>query len=163
METSEATTPTKKSKAGKVIKKRQPKSSLQLIDEVIDEGVPDKELLYGDEEADTQRAIEEILMEVHGAHRGPLPPVVFREPDSRKFQPLLEIQGKGKEKVGRRTSTQTEPSCHDESSSLYAELGLTDSETKSDEEVLPVIQSGAQDKGQAGPNPAIQDEGQAGS
>ncbi|GJU89244.1 retrovirus-related pol polyprotein from transposon TNT 1-94 [Tanacetum coccineum] len=163
--------------------------SLQLIDEVVDEGVPDKEPLYGDEEADTQRAIEESLKEVHGAHRGPLPPVVFREPDSGKFQPLPEVQGKGKEKVRveqaaqvllnlqtlkkkspadqyifqRRTSTQTEPSGHDESSSLYAELGLTDSETESDEEVLPVIQSGAQDEGQAGPNPGIQDEGQAGS
>ncbi|GJS74348.1 hypothetical protein Tco_0707189 [Tanacetum coccineum] len=188
-ETSEAPSPAKRSKAGKVTKKRKPKSSLQLIDEVVDEGVPDKEPLYGDEEADTQRAIEESLKEVHGAHRGPLPPVVFREPDSGKFQPLLEVQGKGKEKVGveqaaqvllnlqtpkkkspadqyifqRRTSTQTEPSGHDESSSLYAELGLTDSETESDEEVLPVIQSGAQDEGQAGPNPGIQDEGQAGS
>ncbi|GJW73738.1 hypothetical protein Tco_0133108, partial [Tanacetum coccineum] len=141
-ETSEAPSPAKRSKAS----------------------VPDKEPLYGDEEANT-------------------------EPDSGKFQPLPEIQGKGKEKVGveqaaqvllnlqtpkkksladqyifqRRTSTQTEPSSHDESSSLYAELGLTDSEMESDEEVLPVIQSGAQDEGQAGPNPGIQDEGQAGS
>ncbi|GKE61374.1 hypothetical protein Tco_1511741, partial [Tanacetum coccineum] len=157
----------------------KPKSSLQLIDEVVDEGVPDKELLYGDKEADTQRAIKESLKEVHGAHWGPLPPVVFREPDSGKFQPLPEIQGKGKEKVGveqaaqvllnlqtpkkkshvdqyifqRRTSTQTELSGHDESSSLYAELGLTDSEMESDEEVLLVIQSGAQDEGQTGSNP----------
>ncbi|GJY04007.1 hypothetical protein Tco_0369947 [Tanacetum coccineum] len=178
-ETSEAPSLAKRSKAGKVTKKRQPKSSLQLIDEVVDEGVPDKELLYGDEEDDTQRVIEESLKEVHGAHRGPLPPVVFREPDSGKFQPLPEIQGKGKEKVGveqaaqvllnlqtlkkkspadqyifqRRTSTQTEPSSHDESSSLYVELGLTDNEMESDEEVLPVIQSGAQDEGQARPNP----------
>ncbi|GJT11020.1 hypothetical protein Tco_0858062 [Tanacetum coccineum] len=85
------------------------------------------------------------------------------EPDFGKFQPLPEVQGKGKEKVKveqvaqvllnlqtlkkkspadqyifqRRTSTQTEPSGHDESSSLYAELGLTDSETDSDEEPNP--------------------------
>ncbi|GJU26117.1 hypothetical protein Tco_1164738 [Tanacetum coccineum] len=59
-----------------------------MIDEVVDEGVPDKEPLYGNEEADTQREIEESLKEAHG---------------------------------------------HDESSSLYAVVGLTDSETKSDE------------------------------
>ncbi|GJU13683.1 putative ribonuclease H-like domain-containing protein [Tanacetum coccineum] len=62
-------------------------------------GVPDKEPVYGDEDADTQRAIEESLKEVHDAHQGPLPPVVIREPDSGKFQPLPNIQGKGKEKV----------------------------------------------------------------
>ncbi|GJR97967.1 retrovirus-related pol polyprotein from transposon TNT 1-94 [Tanacetum coccineum] len=111
-ETSEAPSPAKRSKAS----------------------VPDKEPLYGDEEADTQRAIEESLKEVHGAHRGPLPPVVFREPDSGKHQPLPEVQDQYI--FQRRTSTQTEPSGHDESSSLYAELGLTDSETESDEEVL---------------------------
>ncbi|GJX02836.1 retrovirus-related pol polyprotein from transposon TNT 1-94, partial [Tanacetum coccineum] len=151
-------------------------------------GVPDKEPVYGDEEADTQRAIEESLKEVHDAHRGPLPPVVIREPDSGKFQPLLDVQGKGKERVSdehvalnlltlqtpkkkspaeqyifqRRSSAPTEPSGHDESSSLYAELGLTDSETKSDEEVIGT-DAGDQDEGQEGPNPDIQDEGQAGS
>ncbi|GKE67404.1 hypothetical protein Tco_1521565, partial [Tanacetum coccineum] len=54
----------------------------------------------------------------------------------------------------------TEPTGHADSPSLDAELPLTDSETKSDEEVL-VINAGDQDKGQAGPNPGIQDEGQA--
>ncbi|GKE15486.1 hypothetical protein Tco_1423063 [Tanacetum coccineum] len=187
-ESSEAPSPAKRPKAGKVIKKRKPKSSLQLIDEFVDEGVPDKEPVYGDEEADTQRAIEESLKEVHDAHRGPLPPVVIREPDSGKFQPLPDVQGKGKEKVSdeqvaldlltlqtpkkkspaeqyifqRRSSAPTEPSGHDESSSLYAELGLTDSKTESDKEV-PRIDTRDQDKGQVGPNPGIQDEGQAGS
>nr|GFB78959.1 hypothetical protein [Tanacetum cinerariifolium] len=61
----------------------------------------------------------------------------------------------------RRTSTPTESSGHDESSSLYAELGLTDSEVESDEDV-PRIDAGVQDEGQAGPNPGEQDEGQAG-
>ncbi|GJV65940.1 hypothetical protein Tco_1476768 [Tanacetum coccineum] len=36
------------------------------------------------------------------------------------------------------------------------------SDTESDEEVPPVVKSGAPDEGQAGPNPGIQDEGQAG-
>ncbi|GKF73328.1 hypothetical protein Tco_0219660, partial [Tanacetum coccineum] len=183
-ESSEAPSPAKQPKTGKVIKKQKPKSSLQLIDE----GVPDKEPVYGDEEANTQKEIEESLKEVQDAHRGPLPPVVIREPESRKFQRLLDVQGNGKEKVSdeqvaldlltlhtpkkkshaeqyifqRRSSLPTEPSGHDESSSLYAELGLTDSETESDDEV-PGIDVGDQDEGQAGPNPGIQDEGQVGS
>ncbi|GJS73552.1 retrovirus-related pol polyprotein from transposon TNT 1-94 [Tanacetum coccineum] len=162
-ETSEAPYPPKRSKAGKV----EPK--------------------IGDEEVDLQKAVEESLKEFHSACQGPLPPVVIREPESGKFQPLPEVQGKGKEKVSdeqvaldlltlqtpkkrspadqyifqRRTSTQTEPTGHDESSSLYAELGLTDSETDSDEEVSG-IDAGVQDEGQAGPNPGEQDEGQAG-
>ncbi|GKB35867.1 hypothetical protein Tco_0880809, partial [Tanacetum coccineum] len=61
----------------------------------------------------------------------------------------------------RRTATQTEPTGHDESSSLYAELKLTDSETNSDEEV-PGIDAGVQDEGQARPNLDEQDKGQAG-
>ncbi|GKG35689.1 hypothetical protein Tco_0440843, partial [Tanacetum coccineum] len=44
------------------------------------------------------------------------------------------------------TSIQTEPTGHDESSSLYVELGLTNSETDSDEEV-PGIVAGVQDEG----------------
>ncbi|GJW92614.1 hypothetical protein Tco_0170167 [Tanacetum coccineum] len=99
-------------------------------------------------QADTQRAIEESMKDAYGAHRGPLPLVVFRETDTGKYQPLPE----------RRTSAPTEPSGHDESSSLYAELGLTESDTKSDEEVPPIVKSGALDEGQARPNPGIQDE-----
>ncbi|GJR87284.1 hypothetical protein Tco_0211295 [Tanacetum coccineum] len=159
-----------------------------MINEFVDEGVPENEPRLDDEEADLQKAAEESLKDVHAAHQGPLPPVVIREPESGKFQPLPEVQGMGKEKVGeeqaaqvllnlqtpkkkspadqyifqRCSSAPTEPSGHDDSSSLYAELGLTDSETESDEEV-PRIDTGDQDKGQAGPNPGIQDEGQAGS
>ncbi|GKE96607.1 hypothetical protein Tco_1581462 [Tanacetum coccineum] len=150
-----------------------------MVDEVVDEGIPLTKPGFGDLEADTQRDIEESLKDAHGAHRGPLPPVVFREPDTGKYQPLPEVEGKGKEKVSveqaaqvllnlqtpkkksptkqyifqRRTSEPTKPSGHDESSSLYAELGLTESDTKSDEEVPPVVKSGAPDEGQAGPNP----------
>ncbi|GJW12628.1 hypothetical protein Tco_1578455 [Tanacetum coccineum] len=172
----------------KVAKHQRYLAGEELVDEFVDEGIPLTEPGFGDLEADTQRAIEESLKDAHGAHRGPLPPVVFRETDTGKFQPLPEVEGKGKEKVGaeqaarvllnlqtpkkkspteqyifqRRTSAPTEPSGHDESSSLYAELGLTESDTESDEEVPPVVKSGAPDEGQAGPNPGIQDEGQAG-
>ncbi|GJU27714.1 retrovirus-related pol polyprotein from transposon TNT 1-94 [Tanacetum coccineum] len=46
----------------------------------------------------------------------------------------------------RRTPEPTEPSSHEESSSLYAELGLTDSETESDDDVSPKINPEAQDE-----------------
>ncbi|GJR38412.1 hypothetical protein Tco_1214096 [Tanacetum coccineum] len=167
-ETTEATPPAKRAKAGKV-------------------GIPLTKPGFGDLEADTQRAIEESLKDAHGAPRGPLPHVVFRETNTGKFQPLPEVEGKGKEKVGveqaaqvllnlqslkkkspaeqyifqRRTSAPTEPLGHDESSSLYVELGLTESDTVSDEEMPPVVKSGDQDEGQAGPDPGIQDKGQA--
>ncbi|GKA87595.1 hypothetical protein Tco_0809359 [Tanacetum coccineum] len=158
MESTDAPSPAKQSKSGKVTKKRMPKSSLQLVDEVVDEGVPEKEPAHDDEEANLQRALE------------------------------LKVQGKGKEKVAkeqvahdlltlqtpklknladqfifqRRTPMPTEPSEHADSPSLDAKLALTDSETKSMEEV-PVIKAGDQDEGQAGPNPGEQDKGQAGS
>ncbi|GKC49648.1 hypothetical protein Tco_1072393, partial [Tanacetum coccineum] len=90
-----------------------------------DEGVLEMEPAYNQEEADIQKAVEESLKDVHAAYQGPLPPVVIREPESGKFQPLSE----------RCSPAPTESSGHDESSSIYAELGLTDSETESDEEV----------------------------
>ncbi|GJU73599.1 hypothetical protein Tco_1265004 [Tanacetum coccineum] len=150
-----------------------------LANEFVNEGVLENEPRLDDEEAATQRAIEESLKEVHDTRQGPLPPVVFREPDSGKFQPLPEVQGKGKEKVSdeqvardlltlqkpkkkspaeqyifqKRTPATSEPSGLVESSSLYAELGLTDSETDSDEEVSPEMNAGAQEEGQDGTNP----------
>ncbi|GJX51568.1 hypothetical protein Tco_0278413 [Tanacetum coccineum] len=119
--------------------------------------------------------------------QGPAHPVVLREPDSRKYQPLPEVQGKGKDKVvdeqtahdllTLQTPTKkspidqfifqirppmlTEATRHIDSPSLDAELPLTDSEMESDKEV-PMINVGDQDEGQAGPNPGEQDEGQVG-
>ncbi|GJW89924.1 retrovirus-related pol polyprotein from transposon TNT 1-94 [Tanacetum coccineum] len=160
VKTSEAPSLAKRSKAGKVVKKQTKKSSLQLVDEFVDEDVPENEPRIGDEEADLQKAVEESLKEFHSAREGPLLPVVIREPESgKKIQPLPEVQGKGKEK--RHTSTQTKPTGHDESSSLYAEIRVTNSETDSDEEI-PGIVDGVQDEGQARPNPGEHDEGQDG-
>nr|GEW26067.1 hypothetical protein [Tanacetum cinerariifolium] len=152
-ETSDEPSPAKRSKPGLVTKRRKPTSSLRFIDEFVDEGIPEREPRFDDEEADMQMAVEESLKSVHDAHRGPLSPVVFKEPDSGKFQPLPE----------RRTPVPTEPSCHVESPSIYVELGLTDSDMEFDEEVSPVVKIGAQDEGQAGLNPSVQIEGQAGS
>ncbi|GKG16823.1 E-beta-farnesene synthase, partial [Tanacetum coccineum] len=64
-ETSEAPSPAKRSKAGKVVKKQTKMSTLQLVDEFVDEVVLENEPRIGDEEADLQKAIEESLKEVH--------------------------------------------------------------------------------------------------
>ncbi|GJS50708.1 retrovirus-related pol polyprotein from transposon TNT 1-94 [Tanacetum coccineum] len=163
-----------------------PKGPLQLVDEFVDEGVPEKEPVYGDEEANLQRALELRLKDQGERTQGPARPVVFREPDSGRFQPLPEVQVKGKEKVieeqvahdlltlqtpkrkslteqfifHRRTPMPIEPSGIADSPSLDADLAPIYSETESDEEVSG-INAGDQDEGQAGPNPGIQDEGQA--
>ncbi|GKC83874.1 hypothetical protein Tco_1139591 [Tanacetum coccineum] len=120
--------------------------------------------------------MEESLKDAYLAPWGPLPPVVIRKPEPRKYEPLPEVQGKGKEKVGdeqaahvllnlqtpkkknpdeqfifqRCTPAPTVPSSHEESSSLYVELGLIDSEMESDNE--------ASCEGQAGSDPEQMDE-----
>ncbi|GJU73085.1 retrovirus-related pol polyprotein from transposon TNT 1-94 [Tanacetum coccineum] len=179
-ESSEAPPLAKRAKAGKVVKKRTVKSSKQLVDEFVDEGVPAaKPSLEDTEEAILQKVLEESLTDAYPTPRGPLPPVVFREPDTGKLQPLPEVPRKGKEKIGeeqaaqvllhlqttkkksptkqyifqRHTPVPSEPAGHEESSSLYAELGLSGSDTESDEEMPLVVRIGAQDEGQARPNP----------
>ncbi|GJT77002.1 hypothetical protein Tco_1043727 [Tanacetum coccineum] len=62
-----------------------------MVDEFVDERIPKNEPRFDDEEADMQRAMEERLKDVHAAPRGPLLPVVFREPDFRRRQPLPEV------------------------------------------------------------------------
>nr|GEV58940.1 hypothetical protein [Tanacetum cinerariifolium] len=143
-----------KSRYGFVSKKCTPISTLKFMDESVAENVPAKEPQV---DADMQRALEESLESMYDVLRGPLLPVVIRKPESKKYQPLLEVSGKGKAK--RRTSTPTGSSGHNESSSLYAELGLSDGEEES-QEAGP--DPGAQDEGQARSNPDEQSEGQAG-
>ncbi|GJW54260.1 retrovirus-related pol polyprotein from transposon TNT 1-94 [Tanacetum coccineum] len=125
-----------------------PKSSLQLVDEFVDEGVPEKEPTFDDEEANLLRALELSLKELE--KQGLACPVVIREPDSGRLQPLPE----------RCTPMTTEPAGSAGSPSLDAELPLTDSEMEFDEEV-PGINAGDQDEDQDGPNSSEQDEGQA--
>nr|GEZ28408.1 hypothetical protein [Tanacetum cinerariifolium] len=139
----------------------------EVYRESVAEDVPAKEPQVDTEEADMQRALEEGLKSMYDVTRGPLPPVVIREPESRKYQPLPEVPRKGKEKVieeqvardllnlqtskkksptdqyifQRHTSTPTGSSGHDESLSLYAELRLSDSKEES-EEVVPGADAG---------------------
>ncbi|GJS76969.1 hypothetical protein Tco_0726850 [Tanacetum coccineum] len=161
-----------------------------MVDEFVDEGVPAaKPSLEDIEEAILQKVLQESLTDAYPTQRGPLPPVVIREPDTGKLQPLPEVPGKGKEKVGeeqaaqvllnlqtpkkkssteqyifqRRSQLPTVTAGREESSSLYAELGLSGSDTESDEKMPSVGKSGNQDGGQAGSDPGTRDEGQAGS
>nr|GFB38448.1 hypothetical protein [Tanacetum cinerariifolium] len=50
-------------------------------------------------DTDLQKALEESMKTAYALPRGPLPPVVIREPGSGKYQPLPEVPGKGKAKV----------------------------------------------------------------
>ncbi|GKA96392.1 retrovirus-related pol polyprotein from transposon TNT 1-94 [Tanacetum coccineum] len=98
-ETPDEPSPAKRSKGGLVGKRRKPKSPLKLVDERSDEGIPIEDPAHTDEEADLQRALELSLKEQAERTQEPARPVVLREPDSGKYQPLPEVQGKGKEKV----------------------------------------------------------------
>nr|GEZ14128.1 hypothetical protein [Tanacetum cinerariifolium] len=69
---------------------------LRLVDEFVDKGVPENEPGFDDKEANLQRAVEESLNDVHFTHRDPLPPVVFREPDSGRRQSFPETTTKTK-------------------------------------------------------------------
>ncbi|GJX67468.1 hypothetical protein Tco_0303195 [Tanacetum coccineum] len=83
----------------------------------------------------------------HEVHRCPLPPETPKK-KSPAEQYIFQ----------RRSSAPTEPSGHDESSSLYAELGLTDSETESDEEVPGIDAGDCKRRPARLKNPGIQDE-----
>nr|GEY45656.1 hypothetical protein [Tanacetum cinerariifolium] len=98
-ETSYKPSPARRSKPGLVTKRRRSTSSLRSVGESVDESIPEKEPRFDDEDAEVQRALEESLKSVYNAPRGPLLPVVIREPEFGKYQPLPEVQGKGKEKV----------------------------------------------------------------
>nr|GEU85942.1 integrase, catalytic region, zinc finger, CCHC-type, peptidase aspartic, catalytic [Tanacetum cinerariifolium] len=138
-------------------------------------------------DAEHGKATEGGAIESAKATKGPARPVVIRETDSGRIQPLPKVQGKRKEKVideqaahdlltlqtsknkspidqfifQRRTLMLAESSGVAESPSLDTELALTNSETESND-VVPKINTRDQDEVQARPNPGIQDEGQAG-
>nr|GEX25680.1 hypothetical protein [Tanacetum cinerariifolium] len=81
------------------------------------------------------------------AEEGPLPPVVIREPESGKYQPLPEVPGKGKAKVFE------EQVAHDL-------LSLQKHNEEESKKVMLGVEKSSQDEGQAGPDPNAQAEGQ---
>nr|GEY00917.1 uncharacterized mitochondrial protein AtMg00810-like [Tanacetum cinerariifolium] len=148
-ETSDKPPKAKKSKYGWVSKKRSLKH--EATSEAEDVPVMKPHVVA--EDAELQKFLEVSMKTAYALPRGPLPPVVIREPESRKYQPLPEVPGKGKTKVTEEQS---------------------DSEEESEKVVLGATEGG-NDEDQAGPDPCAQakgqtrtdagtlDEGQAGS
>nr|GEU39204.1 reverse transcriptase domain-containing protein [Tanacetum cinerariifolium] len=130
-ETSDKPSKAEKPKYGFVSKKRTMKS----VAESVVEDAPAKELQVYAEDADMKKALKESLKSMYDVPRGPLPPVVIREPESGKYQPLLEVLGKGKAK--------------------------SDSEEES-KKVVPGVNARGQSEGHVGPDPGAQAEGQMG-
>nr|GEU93900.1 retrovirus-related Pol polyprotein from transposon TNT 1-94 [Tanacetum cinerariifolium] len=156
METSDEPSLTKSSKPGLMTKQRKPTSSLRLVDEFVDEGIPKREPRFDDEKADMQKGkVQEKGKEKVSDVQVSLDLLTLQTP--KKVSPAEQYI------FQRRTPAPTEPSGHAESPLIYAKLGLTDSDTESDEEVPPVVKIRAQDECQAGSNPGVQIKGQAGS
>nr|GEY92839.1 hypothetical protein [Tanacetum cinerariifolium] len=163
-------------------KTRQPRSSPKSVG--VSEAAEEPQV--ADEDADYQKAVEESMKDAYVLPKGPLPSVVIRELESRKYQPLPEVPGKGKAKVTeeqvshdllslqkhketslvdqyifqRRVFEPTGSSGHDESP--YALLGQSDNEEESEKVVLGA-KEGGQDEDQAGPDPDAQAKDQMGS
>nr|GEX26718.1 E-beta-farnesene synthase [Tanacetum cinerariifolium] len=149
-----------------------PRSSPKSVGASEAEEVPAEEPQVADEDADYQKAVEESMKDAYALPKGPLPPVVIREPESGKYQPLLEVPGKGKAEVTkeahdllslqkhkktsptdqyilqRRISEPTASSFHDESP--YEVLGQSDNKEES-KKIMLGVEKGGQDK--AGPDP----------
>nr|GEY11953.1 copia protein [Tanacetum cinerariifolium] len=180
--TSDKPSKAKKSKYSRVGKIR----SMKYVAASKAEDVPAMEPQVAAEDTDLQKALEESMKIVYALPRGPLPPVVIREPESEKYQSLLEVPGKGKAKVTeeqvahdllklqkpkkksladqyifqRHVSEPTRSSGHDESP--YFVLGQSDSEEEL-EKVMLGADEGGQSEHQAGPDPGAQAEGQTGT
>nr|GEW15336.1 integrase, catalytic region, zinc finger, CCHC-type, peptidase aspartic, catalytic [Tanacetum cinerariifolium] len=106
------------------------------------------------EDAELQKVLEEIMKTAFAAApRGPLPPVVIREPELGKYQPLPEVPGKGKAKVLEEQSDSEEES---------KKVMLGDTKGGNDEDQAGP-DPGAQAEGQTGTDAGTLDEGQAGS
>nr|GEV94497.1 hypothetical protein [Tanacetum cinerariifolium] len=75
------------------------KRTLKNVEVSMAEEVPVMEPQVAAEDTHLQKALEESMKTAYALPRGPLPPVVIREPKSKKYQPLPEVPGKGKAKV----------------------------------------------------------------
>nr|GEX79061.1 hypothetical protein [Tanacetum cinerariifolium] len=181
--TTDKPTKTKRIKHSISSKTRQPRSSPKFVGASEAEEVPAKEPQVADEDAEYQKAVEESMKDAYALPKGPLPPVVIKEPESGKYQPLPKVPGKGKAKVTeeqvahdllslqkhkktsqvnqyifqRRVSKPTGSSGHDESP--YALLGQLDNQEESKKAGSNPDETS---EGQAGSNPDETSKGQAG-
>nr|GFB85534.1 hypothetical protein [Tanacetum cinerariifolium] len=135
-------------------KTRKSRSSPKYVGASEAEEVPAEEPQVADEDADFQKAVEESMKDVYALPKGPLPPVVIREPESGKYQPLPEVPGKGKTKLSE------EQVAHDLLSLQKHKKTNSEEESK---KIVPGVEKGSQDEGQTGPEPNAQAEGQMGS
>nr|GEX40053.1 integrase, catalytic region, zinc finger, CCHC-type, peptidase aspartic, catalytic [Tanacetum cinerariifolium] len=141
-------------------KTRRPRSSLKFVGASEAEEVPTEEPQVADEDANYQKAVEESMKDAYALPKGPLPPVVIREPKSGKYQPLPEVPGKGKAKSNNEEESEkvvlgAEEGGQDEDQAGPDPDAQAEDQTGSD--------PGAQADGQAGSNPDDTSEGQAGS
>nr|GEY27193.1 hypothetical protein [Tanacetum cinerariifolium] len=143
------------------LRERSASCSLRTVDESVAEDIPEKEPKVDDEEADVQRALEESLKSMYDVSRGPLPPVVIREPESGKYQPLLEVPGKGKEKVTKEQVAHGLLTLQTPKKKSPADRYILQRHTSTPTGSFGT-DVGVQGAGQAGPNPNAQDEGQSG-
>nr|GEV63505.1 hypothetical protein [Tanacetum cinerariifolium] len=124
------------------------------VDESVDEGIPEKEPRFDDEEVDLQRVVEESLKKVQGKGKE-------KVSDEQVARDLLTLQtpknvSRAEQYIFQRcTPASTEPSGYDESSLIYVALGLTNSALESNEEVPHMVKVEAQDEGQARLNPGV--------
>nr|GEW82815.1 hypothetical protein [Tanacetum cinerariifolium] len=144
---------------------RKHRSSPKSVGASEAEEVPTEEPHVADKDADYQKALEESMKDAYALPKGPLLPVVIREPESRKYQPLPEVPGKGKAKLTEEQSDNEEEL---EKVVLGAEEGGQDEgqaglDPDAQAEDQTGSDAGAQAKGQAGSNPDETPEGQAGS
>nr|GEX03938.1 hypothetical protein [Tanacetum cinerariifolium] len=147
-------------------KTRQPRSSPKSVGASEAKETPAEEPQVTDEDTDYQKAVEESMKDAYALPKGPLLPVVIKEPESGKYQPLSEVPEKGKAKVTkeqvahdllslqkhkktcladqyifqRRVSKPTGSSGHDESP--YALLGQSDDEEESKKLVFGAKEGG---------------------
>ncbi|GJS55695.1 monodehydroascorbate reductase [Tanacetum coccineum] len=163
-ETSDEPSLAKGSKRGLMTKRRKPTSSLRLVNEFVDEGVPENEPRIDDEEDDLQRAVEESLKDGKGKEK------VIEEQVAHTLLNLNTPKKKSTtdqyifQRRTPKTAEPTRPSIHQEDEKVT----LTEVETDTEELLIPIeksgeevsntvvlgTESGRQDEKQGGPDPS---------
>nr|GEV58959.1 integrase, catalytic region, zinc finger, CCHC-type, peptidase aspartic, catalytic [Tanacetum cinerariifolium] len=102
-----------KSTSSQQPKPKPPTSSLSLVDEFVDEGIPEREPMFNDEEANMQRAVEESLKSVHDAHRG----LTDSDTESdEEVPPMVKIRAQDEGQAGPHPGVQIEGQARSNSS-----------------------------------------------
>nr|GFB17667.1 histone deacetylase 14 [Tanacetum cinerariifolium] len=141
---------------------RKPKSSPKSVGASEDEEVPAEEPQVADKDADYQKAVEESMKDAYALPKGPLPPVVIREPESGKYQPLPEVPGKGKAKVTEEQVSHDLLSLQKHKKTRPADQYISKGDEEESEKIMLGAKKGGQDEGQVGPDPDAQAEDQTG-